>query len=214
MTTLADITAAIADDVDDTTGEYGAQITSAVLAAIRYCERKTYYFNETRDVTFTTVADQDWYGSADNSNIPTLVKIQAAFLTDSSGQTIEIFRTTPEHLELLLDASATSNKPYWWTYFGQRIRLYPKPDVATYTVRLQLGPYRLTPLVNPSDTNAWLDEAYDMVKARAKYVLYKDTIKEPALAAEALNDFEDQKKALKAETAQRNGTGNIRPTQF
>jgi hypothetical protein len=214
MTTLADLTADIADDLDDTTGEYGAAILKAVQGAQRDCERSTYYFNETRDVTFATVVGQDWYGAAANANIPTLVHIHAAYIIPASNQISILHRRTPEELELLLGSNTTNSQPTLWTYFGQRIRLYPMPDLATYTVRLQLGPYRLIPLVSPGDNNAWLDEAYDLIKARAKYRIYKNTIKDANLAAEALNDYNDQESALTGETTSRHSTGYIRPTRF
>lgn len=214
MTTLADLASAIADDIDDTTGEYGAQITTAIHAAQRYCERSTYYFNETRDQTFVTVNGQEWYGTADNANIPTLIRIEAVYSEDSSGQRVMLSRETPKELELVSDNSASRGEPYCWTYFNQQIRLYPIPGAEVFTIRLQLGPYRLAPLVNGADTNAWLSEAYDLIKARAKYILCKDTLKDPGPAAEALNDYNDQDIALAAETSSRTGTGIIRPTCF
>lgn len=216
MATFADIKAEIADDLDDTTGEYAEQIGRAVVSAIRYAGRFVFYFNETRDKTFTTAAGQQWYDSADLADIPTLVRIQAAYLQRSNGSA-ELIRYAPQEIELLSGAASTgtwaSGEPCGFVYFGQRIGLYPIPD-AVSTVRLQLGPYRLAPLVGDSDSNAWLDEAYDMVKARAKYLVYKDTIKDPALAAEALSDYQDQFSALKAETSARNGAGRIVPTCF
>lgn len=213
MTTLADLTSDIADDVDDTTGVYGPQILKAIQGAQRYCEADTYYFNETRDVTFVTVVAQQWYGAAANANIPTLVHIQAAYYVDSAGNVVPMRRTLPEYIEILSGNGAAQGQPYNWTYFNQQIRIYPIPN-AVYTVRLQLGPYRLTVLSNPTDTNAWLTEAYDMLKARAKYILYKNTIKDSGLAAEALNDYQDQDTSLAAETASRVGTGKIRATRF
>lgn len=214
MTTLADLSSAIADDIDDTTGEYGAAITKAIKAAQRYCERTTYYFNETRDVTFVTVNGQEWYGAADNANIPTLIRIEAVYSEDSNGQRLRMIRETPEDIEILADNSATTGEPFSWTYFNQQIRLYPIPDAAVFTIRLQLGLYRLAPLVNGADTNAWLSEAYDLIKARAKYILAKDTLKDASIAMEALNDWRDQDEALSAETASRSGTGMIRATCF
>lgn len=211
---LSDLTSAIADDIDDTTGEYGDQILKAVQAAQRFCERSTYYFNETRDVTFDTVNGRDWYDENDNANIPTLVRIQAAWKEDSDGQRTMLTRTTPEEIELVSDDTASTGEPWNWTYFGQRIRLYPIPAEAVFTIRLQLGPYRLGTLVNAPDTNAWLDEAYDLIKARAKYIVYKDTLKDPALATEALSDWREQDIALSAETSSRNGTGYFCPTDF
>jgi hypothetical protein len=106
MTTLADLTSAIADDIDDTTGEYSAQILTAIQAAQRYCERSTYYFNETRDVTFSTVNGQEWYGAADNANIPTLIRIEAVYSEDTNAQRVTLDRVDPRELELLADNSA------------------------------------------------------------------------------------------------------------
>ena len=202
----------IADEIDDTTSEYTAQIQTAVFAAIRFCERSTYYFNETRDVTFQTVMGQAFYGSSDEPNIPTLIRIQRAYIEDN-GQNLELIRTTPDYLEVIDDTLGSQNKPVLWTYINQKIRLYPVPNAA-YTIRLQLGPYRLAPITNPSDSNVWTVEAFDMVKARAKYILYKDILKDPNLASEALNDYRDQHNALMGETDDRHRTGVIQATTF
>lgn len=214
MTTLADLTADIADDIDDTTGEYGDAILKAVQAAQRYCERKTYYFNETRDVTFDTVADQEWYDETDNANIASLVRIRAAYIEDSAGNVTDLIWTDPGELEVLSDNTSATGEPTNYTYFGQRIRLYPIPTDDSWTIRLQIGPYRLGALTDPTDNNAWLDEAYDLIKGRAKYILGKNTLKDAELAAEGFNDWKDQHEELKAETSSRNGTGYVRPTQF
>lgn len=213
MTTFADIKAEVADDIDDTTGEYAVQIGRAVNAAIRYAERFAFYFNETRDKTFSTVPGREWYGATDLADIATLIRIEAAYLQQANGPAADLVRFPPKEIEALADSSAASGEPYGFVYFGQRIRLYPIPN-AVYTVRLQLGPYRLTPLAVDSDSNAWLNEAYDMIKARAKYLIHKDTTKDPGLAAEALSDYQDQFLVLKAETSARNGAGRIVPTQF
>lgn len=214
MPTLGDMKADIADDIDDTTQEYADQIGKAVLAAIRYCERETYYFNETRDVTFQTVSGQQWYDSADNADIPTLVHIERAYSEEASGQRSELLRYRPNDLEILSDNSAARGEPYGFTYFGQRIRLYPVPVSTQYTIRLQLSPYRIAALADNDDTNAWTTEAYDLIKARAKYILAKNTLLNAALAVESLNDYNDQSDALKRETSSRNGTGCIVPTSF
>ena len=212
--TFSDLVTSIADEIDDTTAEYNAQIQTAVYAAIRYCEREVYYFNETRDVTFPAVAGQDWYDGADNSQIPKLIRITAAYVERADGRRYEMRRATPEELERLSDNSASRGEPYAYAYFGQKLRLYPIPDVTPYTIRLQLGPYRTATITSQSDSNVWTTEAFDMVKARAKYILYKDILKDAALAAEALNDYGDQHSALKSETSRRNSRGVIEVTCF
>lgn len=212
--TFYDMMTVIADEIDDTTGEYTPQIQNCIFSAIRFCERDVYYFNETRDVTFKTVAGQEWYDGNDEPNISTLVRIVAAYCEDSSGQRVKLRRVQPSEIEIVSDNTASRGEPYSFTYFGQRIRLYPVPGDEAYTIRLQLGPYRLTPVQTSTDSNAWFSEAFDLVKARAKYLLYKDIIQDAPLAMAALNDFNEERSALDAETSRRNGTGQIIGTCF
>lgn len=212
--TFYDMMTVIADEIDDTTGEYTPQIQNCIFAAIRFCERDIYYFNETRDVTFATVAGREWYDKTDNSNIPTLVRIVAAYSEDGTGQRTTLRRVMPEEIETVSDNAASRGEPYMFTYFGQRIRLYPVPSDTQYTIRLQLGPYRLAEIQSSTDSNAWFTEAFDLIKARAKYQLYKDYLKDATLAAASLNDYKEEDGALSAETSRRNGRGKIIGTCF
>lgn len=214
MPTYADMQTAIADDLDDTTLEYKNQIKTAIQAAIRYCERTPYYFNQTRDVTFPTVQGQAFYGALANANIPTLVHIVSAWSEDASGQRFELRWANEDDIELVSDNSAAQGEPYWYTYFAQQVRVYPIPGATVYTIRLQLGPYRLAPVVLDTDTNAWFSEAFDMIKARAKYIVAKDTLKDVNVATEALNDYQDQEVAIAAETSKRGSGDTIQATDF
>lgn len=201
---------AIADDVDDTTGEYDFAIRRAIMTAVRYCERLTFYFNETRDIIFQTVPGQAFYSSDEISG---LIKIQSIYRQDSAGQLSILRYRTPEDMELSSDTSAARGQPGSFSYFNKKLRIYPIPN-AVETMRIQAGPYRTAFDVNDIDDTVWTTDAYDMIKARAKYVLYKDTLKDATMAAEALNDFNDQRDALKGETAQRNGSGYVEVTCF
>lgn len=207
--TLGNIITSIADDIDDTTGEYTAAIRRAVLAAIRYCERNKYYFNETRELTFPTVAGQQFYGAADNSYIPTAVHISNLWSEDVSGQRTIIRRARPSEIELVSDNSASSGEPYMWDYFEQQIRLYPIPSAYVYTIRMEMSIYRLGMPVSDTDTSAFVTEAFDMIKERAKYILAKDTLKDVALAQASLLAYEDEESALTRETSKRLSTGKI-----
>lgn len=212
--TFYDMMTVIADEIDDVTGEYTPQIQNCIFAAIRFCERNVYYFNETRDVTFQTVAGSEWYDKSDNPNIPSLVRIVAAYCENSSGQRSVLRRVMPEDIETVSDNAASRGEPYMFTYFGQRLRLYPVPNDTNYTIRLQLGAYRLNEIQTSTDSNAWFTEAFDLIKARAKYQLYKDYLKDAPLAAASLNDFNEEDSVLSAETSRRNGRGKIIGTAF
>lgn len=124
MATLGEMKADIADDIDDTEGEYADQIAKAIEGAIRWCERDQYYFND------------------------------------------------------------------------------------------NLGTRRLPVLTGDDAVNPWTSDAYDMIKARAKYILAKNTLKDVAVAQEALNDYHEQDKQLREETHLRRSTGFVRPTWF
>lgn len=212
--TYSQLVVQIADEIDDTTNEYNAQIQNAVFVAIRYCERYPYYFNQTRDVTFSTVDGQEFYDGDDHEQIPDLVRIEAVYSEDAQEQRTRLLRWRPQQMEIMADGSASRGEPYAFTYFDRKLRLYPIPSEAVYSIRLQLSPYRLAPISDPSESNAWTTEAFDMIKARSKYLIYKNIIKDATLALEALNDFRDQDEALRAETSRRNGTGTVQATSF
>lgn len=212
--TFYDMLSVISDEVDDPMGEYSNQIQACIFKAIRVCEREPYYFNETRDVTFPTIDGQEWYDGRDNPNIPTLVRIVAAYSEDESGQRLKLERAMPDELEALSRSSSSRGQPTSYTYFGQRIRLYPIPGDDSRTIRLQLGPYRLAPIQSANDSNVWFTEGFDMVKARAKFELYRNYVQDEALATAALDDYREQDGLLKAETSRRNGRGRIIATAF
>ncbi|WP_079212947.1 hypothetical protein [Brucella pituitosa] len=212
--TFYDMLTVISDEIDDTTGEYLNQIQTCIFKAIRVCEREPYYFNETRDTTFQTVAGQEWYDSRDNPNIASLVRIVAAYSEDGDAQRRVLTRVSPDELETLSYGTAAKGQPNSFTYFGQRIRLYPIPGEQEYTIRLQLGPYRLGPVQSADDSNVWFTEAFDMVKARAKFELYRNYLQDEQLAVAALDDYREQDGLLKAETSRRNGSGRIKATAF
>lgn len=217
MATFADMQSEIADDIDDTTGEYASQIQRAIIAAIRYCQRDNYWFNELRTGTIATAVGEQFYtfagsGSA-SGDFDDVIQINDVFYTDAGGQSCLMTRISPVEMELLSDSSASVGQPFNWTYYQSQLWIYPIPDQA-YTLELHLGPYRYVLPSLPSDTHAFFDEAWDMVKARAKYIIQKDTLRDPAMAMEALNDFKDQQTALAAETSRRVGTGTIKATCF
>lgn len=214
MATRDDLAADIANDIDDSTGEYSSEIVSAIQRAQRYCERMSFYFNQTRTITFATVASQTAYGASANANIPTLIEIQSAWCEDAGGERTPLTRVPFSTIEALTDNSASGGEPFNFAYFEQQVWLYPIPDSANYTIRLVCSNYRLGALTAGNSTNAWLDEAYDMLKERAKYELASDSLKDPDIAAAALGKFEDEKSALMGEAFRRLSTRRVKVRQF
>ena len=168
MPTLADMQASIASEIfrDD----LGAQIAAEITRAIRFYQRKRFHFNETRSLTFNTVANQDFYGASAEPRIPNLLEIDYVQATQNtrpmplrmvSAKTMDLWSGTP-----------ASGPPSDFSYFEGQLRLYPMPDQA-YPVRVS-GLIRVDP---PTDaggdqTNPWMNDGEELIRSRAKRNLY------------------------------------------
>jgi len=210
--TFGAMIAAIADDVDDTNNEYLAQIQSSIFAAIRYVEREPFYFNEARDVRFNTIAGKAIYDANDNKNIGSSGGIRAVFC-QKAGQSARHLRKMKAEIWETENHAASRGMPYAYSYFAQNLRLYPTPD-ADYLIRLSVAPKRLSTMTSTDEVHPWFEEAFDLIKARAKYELYKNILQDEMRATISLHDFTEQLHALRAETSRRNSTDNVVATEF
>lgn len=190
------------------------QIQNAVFTAIRFCEREPLYFNESCAVVFATAAGRAWYDSGDEPNIATLAGVGKVYCEDAHGRQTLLQHAAPHALEILAGRSAGRGRPQYYTYFAQKLRLHPAPDADSYRIRLHLSPMRLHRAGSADEAHPWFREAFDLIKARAKYELYKDILKDAPMAMAAFADFNEQLAALRVETSRRNGTGYIRATGF
>jgi hypothetical protein len=235
MPTLGDMKAHIADDVDDTTGEYTSQIARAITRAIAHYERHRFYFNEIRDIDIPCAPGQDFYDETDEPRIKSLLHIDNAFLID--GATVNIATAdddeltadlseeqvasmayhlqwvTPASIETLSDSGASFGRPRCYSYHDQKIRIYPFPDTEFYSIRLHAW-IRLDAPTEETDSNPWTNEAYDLIVARAKRYLATNTLRDAEMAIAAKIDEDEQFDLLKRETSSKNGSGLIRPTCF
>jgi len=215
-----DMVAALADEIDDSQDDYTPQIHHAIFAALRFCAREPFYFNEARDVVFDTIAGQAWYDATHHKEIGTLAGLSAVIcqrITQgqgiTQGQAWALRCETPKKLEIL-DTTQRRGAPSRFCYFGQKLRLYPRPDTNGYRIRLQISPRRFEELKDGAQESLWFVEAFDLIFARAKYELYKNTLKDVAAAAASLGDFQEQLHSLRAETSRRRNGGFVKPTLF
>lgn len=209
MATLAVMKARIATELDRS--DLTAQIADAISDAIAEYEGERFWFNESRDKTFQTVASQRIYTSSDASWIADIVEIDALYATVGGVNRI-MDRAMAEESELLADNVAAEGAPFEWTYYNKNIYLYPIPDQA-YTIRA-LGHVRLATLASDSESNAWTTEAERLIRRRAKGLIQAEIMKdaEGAMASDMLSKEEFER--LKRESSRRRSTGVIMPTQF
>ncbi|KEG20328.1 hypothetical protein [Bartonella bacilliformis] len=103
--------------------------------------------------------------------------------------------------------------PIFYTFFQHKLGLFPTPNKVE-TVRLCYVPFRFDEGSCIQEDNPWLIYAFDLIKARAKYELYKNILKDPEYAAVSFNDFQEQLQILRSQTSRSKGHTTILATGF
>ena len=125
----------------------------------------------------------------------------------------ELDRYEPDQFEWLASGGMTGpGKPSAFTYVDSTLILWPKP-IAVYTLRPHMH-YRLDPLVNDNDANAWTNDAEQLIRCHAKLLLYTNLIEDTEGASRMSAQIQAHKDRLDYKTSARVATGRIRPTEF
>src|SRR5882672_794862 len=104
------------------------QIAQCITDAITIYQPHRFRFSESRDVcNFNTVIGQEFYTSADNSNIATLFLFDYITITIGTSS-YRVARREPEDIELLSQTSTVRGQPQDYCYFNEMSRFYPVPD--------------------------------------------------------------------------------------
>lgn len=208
MSTFAQLKAQIADDLSRT--DLTTQIEEAVLAAIVDQERTRFYFNERRDApAFTTVADQELYTSSDDADIATIAHIDNLVMI-LNGSRRRLFPETEQWMDEM--SGLGTGAPTHYSYLAKRIRLYPIPDAA-YSVYMT-GQIRLATLSADGDTNAWTEDAKELIRCASKEKIYRQIVHDFARADQMMQQVQYQRQLLTSESTIRGGPMRVRATAF
>lgn len=210
MTTLTIMKARIADELarDDLT----SQIAYAITDAIERYQPERFWFNESRDVTFSTVASQEYYTSLDNALIPNIYAIDYGAITVGSNVHM-LRREVPEIIEGWSDNGTQTGEPYAYTYFQKKIRLYPVPT-AVYSIRFAGHVKVAVPASDSEADNVWMTDAERLIRLRAKYNLAVDVLRDSDLALAMSATVMEAFDQLKGRTNRQVGTGTIASVAF
>lgn len=190
----------IADDM--TRPDLASQAQSAVLDAIDHYAHDRFWFNVTRSKTFVTVANQQAYGATDLAEIPDVIQFDEIWLEDGNSSSYPLTWTDPAEVEWLLSSTSTApGRPTNFTYIDAQVLLWPTP-LAVYTLRPHMH-YRLPAIVNPTDSNAWLNEAEQLIRAHAKMLIYANVTEDDENAARMQAQIPAHRAKLDAETSRR-----------
>ena len=207
MATYLDMINRISDE--SLRSDMANQIKLCIQDAIGHYEVERFWFNQFRDRTFATAAGQEFYGEADLSDIPHVLEFDAVTLTSGTTRW-PLAKTDYVQIENWNADGSARGQPTHYAYWGRQIRLYPVPDNA-YQIRLS-GLFKLPALVADGDANAWTEDAEELVRHRAKAILYSQYLRDDANAGRAAALEMAAVERLSATTARRLASGDIRPS--
>lgn len=173
MATYGDMKARIADELSRT--DLSAQIASEIQSAIFYYQDDRFYFDQRRDVTFNTVTGQEFYTSTDITNFNLLIDLDAVTVT-VNGNRFNVKPWPYPDLEMISVTTTTQGEPNYYAIYAQQMRLYPIPQ-QVYSIRLS-GVFSLAAPVLDADSNAWTNDAEELIRARAKKKVNLNYIKD------------------------------------
>lgn len=212
MTTMTVMKARIADEL--ARSDLTSQIAFAITDAISAYEDERFYFNESRAITVTTVADQEFYDSDDAAALGTVNKIDYVMVY-SGDQPFTLTAMTPAEMEAASTNGTSTGQPWSWCWYVNSLRLYPVPDAA-YTVRIGAAVNVAAPATDGEANNPWMTKAERLIRSRAKLELALHVLKDQDLAttmAEGVKEAFDQLKSRTNQLTQHD-QGRVRAMEF
>jgi hypothetical protein len=208
MTTRDIMLAEMADDMERSDS---AAFTNKINAAIRHYQPKRFWFNESRTITFNTVASTDLYTFA---TIGTeFYRIDSAWIEIDTDDVRELERINYTDLEALADNNTDEGEPSDYAYINKAVRLWRNPNDA-YEVRLTGHTKVAAPTSDGETDNVWMTEAYDLIISRAKSELYAHRYNDPDNAAIMRAAEADALQRLHGATDDKVETGYLEATEF
>lgn len=205
--TFLDLQNRIAADL--TRDDLTAEIKSAVGDAIDHYETSRFYFNVTRSLTFPTVAGKMAYSGSDLAQIPSIIGLDTLFLFDGT-RPLELDKYEADEFEWLQGSMTGNGRPCAYTYIDSQILLWPVP-IRVYTIRPHMH-FKLDPLVADTDSNAWCNDAEQLIRCHAKLLLYSNLIEDTDGMQRMQVQIQPLADRLAYKTAARAATGQIRGT--
>lgn len=203
MSTYIEIQNRVASDFLNRSS-YSAEVKRAILAAIRFYERRRWRFNETA-TSIATVASQSWL------TLPTNFLYEDILKLTSNGSTNRLNRRDLSYVTEMRD-NASSGIPTEYTIYANKIELALVPS-AIYTCPLYYVK-SLPELSADVDTNAWTQGGMqDVIVYHATHVMWSSVVrnngeasKAAALEKAALSIIEGERDLLQFDS--------ITPTEF
>ena len=205
MTTLSVMKARIASELRRGS-TLTSQIASAITDAIEAYQIERFWFNESRDLTFSTVANTGDYTSSTVSGLANIEKIDYVFMYEGNTEN-ELFAIDPAELESSLTNGTSTGTPGEYCWYNNTFRLYPVPS-AVWTIRIGHHKLMAAPASDSEASNVWMTYAERLIRCRAKYEMALHVLRDQALAELMVAGIEDALATLRRRTSRLTRTGS------
>jgi hypothetical protein len=184
------------------------EIKNAINDAIAEEAKYRLYLNEMRGITFDTVPGQEYYPDMG------LVEIDSFYYYYPNSTTR--FSLYPHsQFAANIDGNLTIGGQITdYARYGEELRLYPVPNTVRAVYLDGFGKLTPWPLVNDTDTNAWMTTGERLIRASAKAILLKDVIRDYGEATALESIAADFRRSLEHETTMRSSSGGVVSTQW
>lgn len=192
------------------------QIQAAIGTAIEIYQKERFWFSESRDTVFNTVAAQEFYAESAVPGISTIMKFDYVVLYLGQPPIAIPWimnRATDKEIEILNQNGLVKGQPYNWAYYNEQLRLGPIPDTI-YTIRIAAHLFVPPPAANTTLNNPWMTNAERLIRSRAKYELLLHVIRDFEEAEVMATAVEDAFTTLKGRTNKLTGTSIVQPMEF
>lgn len=211
MTTKATM---IAEIESDTERSDSTAIGLKIDAAIRQYQPRRFWFNESRAVTFNTVAGTDLYRFGTGLEITTeFYRVDSVQVTIGTDDVRHLDRMNYVDLAAIADNNTDQGEPEAYAYINKAIRFWRNPD-AIYSTRVTGHVKVAVPATTSEADNLWMTEAYDLIMCRAKAELYAHRWEDPNSAIAMQQAEASALRRLQSATMDKTETGYLEATEF
>lgn len=196
-------------------GEITASATAvgaAIASAIQFYETEALFFNEFTDVTATASSSVTLVPFSRFGVHP--VEVYSLVVIGSTTDPFPLDRRTFAELELF-DSGQTFSDPDFYALIAENVRLYPVPS-ENVTLRMA-GVKRLTEVTacaTSAATNGWMTDAEEVIRLRAKSLLFRDELRSPQQASYFEVEAEKARMRLFDRAGSLASAGRVRSSMF
>jgi hypothetical protein len=182
------------------------EIQREINNAITFYGNKAFWFNEATLAPITTVQGQRYYPLP--ANFASVLDV----LSTIGNYTYRLEPRTEQYLDQIdWGNNFWSGYPTDYSFWNGQIRLFPPPQGGLPVQVKGTAILSPQPLVNGSDTNAWLTSAEELIRTRATRQIYGRYIRDPEQYALYTQLEKEALSNLHEKNIGQTGVGFVRP---